>query len=63
MYNHKHGYADYFNRFIQLVEQYNRISFLYIGAIIELIHLVRENATFSTVNSLKGQNTHLDLGI
>jgi hypothetical protein len=51
-YQDLHGWTDYVDRFIQVVKQTNKMHIVPVGAIVELAHLVRENAASGGIDSV-----------
>ena len=60
-YNNLYGWADCVDRFIWVVKQPDKIHIVPVGEIVELAHLVQENASSVTINSIWLVNNHVDL--
>jgi len=61
-YNDPHGWADFVNRFIQVVRQTVKMHIVHVRAIVRLAHLVQEIAASHRINSvwLVNNYVHLD---
>jgi len=60
-YKDPHGWADCVHRFIRIVKQTDMIHVVPVGAIVEPVHLVRENAASDRIDSVWLVNNHVDL--
>jgi hypothetical protein len=56
-----HGCADCVDGFIRVVKQTNKMHIVPVGAIVGLVHLVRENAASGGIDSVWHVNNHIDL--
>ena len=61
MYKDPHGWADCVDRFIRVAKQIDKMDILPVRAIVELAHLVRENAASDRIDSIWLVNIHVDL--
>jgi len=60
-YKDLHGWADCVDGFIQVVKQTNQIHTVPIAAVVGPAHLVRENASLGSIDSVWLVNNHVDL--
>ena len=60
-FNDHHGWADCVDGFIKVVKQMNKMHIVPVGAIVEPVPLVWENAALGSIDSVWHVNDHIDL--
>jgi hypothetical protein len=60
-YKDPHGLTDCIDRFIQVVKPTDMMHIVSVGAIVQPVHLVQDNAASDRIDSVSLVNNHMDL--